>query len=300
MRGIEAVPVSVGIPTWARGERVLGTIERLLACTPRPAEIIVHVDATDGVLERTLAARFPTVRVLSSADRVGPGGGRHRCIQASTQPVFASFDDDSWPQDADFFAEIVRLLETYPDTTLLAAVITHPWEKIAPKTSQSEKVAEFTGCGWAVRRQGYMSCPGFIDRPFAYGVEELDLGLQFQVKGLAIRRAGSLRVYHDTTLAHHGNSRQTAAAIQNVALLAWLRYPWSLFGRAVLQTANMVRDQVRRGRWQGVPAGLLGIPGVLWHFRHLRRPGPAAAVRVYLARRRLPAVSAPALQEARA
>jgi GT2 family glycosyltransferase len=294
------VPISVGIPTWARGERVLGTIERLLACNPGPAEIIVHVDATDGVLERALATRFPAVRVLSSDHRVGPGGGRHRCIQASTQPVFVSFDDDSYPLDEDFFAEVVRLFALYPDTALLAAMITHPWEKPAPKNGVTELVVEFTGCGWAVRRQSYLACPGFVDRPLAYGVEELDLGLQFHAGGFGIRRTNSLRAFHDTTLSHHRNPQQAAAAIQNVALLAWLRYPWSMLGRAVLQMGNMIVDQLRRGRWRGLPAGVLGIPGVLWRFRHLRRPCPAKVVRAYLARRRLPTVISAALQEVRA
>jgi len=294
------VPITVGIPTWARGERVVGALERVLACEPRPAELIVHVDATDGGLERILAARFPFVRVLSSPQRVGPGGGRHRCLVASTQPMFVSFDDDSYPLDGDFFAEVARLFSAHDDVALLAAQITHPWETMAPKNSRFEPTVEFTGCGWAVRRESYFACAGFVDRPYAYGIEELDLGLQLHAAGLTVRRVGSLRVFHDTNLSHHRNPRQTAAAVQNVALLAWLRYPWSLAGRAALQLANMVVDQLRRGRWRGVPAGLLGIPLVAWEFRGRRRPLPLQKVRSYLAGRRVPVGQATNLKEARA
>ena len=99
-----AAPVSVGIPTFARGSRLITTLDRLAACDPPPAEVIVHIDKSDGELERELVVRFPAVRLLSSRENVGPGGGRHRCIQASAQPFFVSFDDDSWPLDSNFLA----------------------------------------------------------------------------------------------------------------------------------------------------------------------------------------------------
>jgi len=292
MGEVKIVPVTVGIPTWARGEKVLTVLEKIFACDPQPAEVIVHIDAPDGQLERVLGTRFATVKILTSPHRVGPGGGRHRCLVAATQPVFVSFDDDSYPIDHDFFAEVLVLFAAQPGTALLAATITHPWETIAPKPGASEEAVEFAGCGWAVRRDRYLACPGFVDRPFAYGVEELDLGLQFHAAGFALQRTGRLRVFHDTTLSHHRNPRQTASAIQNVALLAWLRYPLPLAGRASLQVANMVVDQATRGRWPGIPAGLVGILGVLWRFRRLRRPYPATKVRDFLARRRRPLVLA--------
>jgi len=296
----QTVPVTVGIPTWARGEKVLAVLERVFACDPRPAEAIVHIDESDGRLERALAARFPSVKILPSPHRVGPGGGRHRCLLAATQPVFVSFDDDSHPLDGDYFAEVMALFAAQPGTALLAAAITHPWETAAPKSAASEAAVEFTGCGWAVRRDRYLACPGFVDRPFAYGIEEMDLDVQFLAAGFVIRRTGRLRVFHDTTLSHHRNPRQTASAIQNVALLAWLRYPFLLAGRALLQVANMAVDQARRGRWRGIPAGLAGIPGVLWRFRRLRRPYAAVAVRAFLARRKIPVTAAPAWREVRA
>lgn len=292
------VPITVGIPTWARGERVVDTLERVMNCSPCPAELIVHIDASDGRLDQILSARFPLIKVLTSKHRVGPGGGRHRCLVASNQPVFVSFDDDSYPLDRDFFSEVENLFSAHGDTALLAAQITHPWEILAPKTGRFEPAVEFTGCGWAVRRASYLACSGFVDRPYAYGIEELDLGLQFHAAGFGVRRAGSLRVYHDTNLSHHRNPRQTAAAIQNVALLAWLRYPWPLAGLAMLQVANMTVDQMRRGRWRGVPGGLLGIPTAIWGFRRLRRPLPKPKVRSYLASRRRPVEPTPRLAEA--
>jgi len=288
----ETVPVSVGIPTWARGKRVLDVLQRLHACDPRPAETIVHVDAGDGELERVLSIRFPAVRLLSSRERVGPGGGRHRCIRAARNPFFVSFDDDSWPLDLDFFSEVVRIFASSPDVALCAATITHPWEEVALRREVVEPVVEFTGCGWAVRRESYLRCPGFVDRPLAYGVEESDLGLQMFGRGMRMVRSENLRVFHDTRLSHHRRPEQAAAAIQNVALLAWLRYPARLLPWATLQVANMALDQLRRGRGRGVFPGLVGIPGVMRRWRFARDPLPAAAVRAYLNRRKRPAAFA--------
>jgi len=281
-------PVTVGIPTWARGERILHAIDRILACDPRPAEIVVHVDAGDGSLESLLAARFPAVRVLVSDHRVGPGGGRHRCLLTAREPIFASFDDDSWPVDADFFAEVVRLFAASKEISLCAATIVHPWETMSPRADDLESVVEFTGCGWAVRRDEYLRCPGFVDRPLAYGIEESDLGLQLFVRGSGIVRSRSLRVFHDTQLTHHRRPEQAAASIQNVALLAWLRYPMALAPRAILQVLNMIADQARRGRWRGIPVGVLGIVPLLWRWRNARQPIPARAVIAYLAQRKRP------------
>jgi GT2 family glycosyltransferase len=295
----ETVPISVGIPTWARGARVLGTIERLLACDPRPEEVIVHVDAGDGTLESALAARFPEVRLLVSASRVGPGGGRHRCLVAATQPIFVSFDDDSWPLDGDFFAETLRLFAATPDVALFAATIVHPGEVPPARVDLVKPAVEFTGCGWAISRTAYRQCAGFVDRPLAYGIEESDLGLQLFARGLKVARTRSLRVFHDTQLAHHRRPEQATASIQNVALLAWLRFPVALWPRAVLQVLNMAVDQARRGRGRGVPAGIVSLPRVLWQWRRERRPLPASAVRGYLARRQRPAarLSADCLHE---
>src|SRR6185312_14602030 len=63
-------PVAVIVPTYDRGGAVISVLERVLACDPQPAEIWVHIDRSDGVLESDLNERFPGVRVLTSAERL--------------------------------------------------------------------------------------------------------------------------------------------------------------------------------------------------------------------------------------
>jgi GT2 family glycosyltransferase len=280
------LPVTVGIPTYARGERVLQPIERLMACVPPPAEIIVHVDCSDGDLEKKLAASHPQVRTISTSGRVGPGGGRHRCLHASSHEIFASFDDDSWPVEADYFARLMTHVQKSPETACFAAVITQKNEVMPPLVESCTATTDFTGCGYAVRASVYRSLPGFVDRPVAYGLEERDLALQLHAAGHAVTRCHDLRVHHDTEFSHHDAPEIVAATIQNAALLAWLRYPVSLWFHGLLQLANVVRFMLMKRRLKGVIDGLLGIPASCWKYRHSRKALRAGGIRSYFKSRK--------------
>jgi GT2 family glycosyltransferase len=258
------------------------TLERVTVCDPPPAEIFTFIDQPDGELTAELAARFPAVRILSSTTGVGPGGGRHRCLQHATQPFFVSFDDDSWPLEPDFFGEVVRLFDCYPRAAILAASIFFPNESIPEGSSGVKLATVYTGCGYAVRVAAYRETAGHIDRACAYGVEEVDLSMQLYALDWQILQCGSLRVFHDTQLSHHSRPDVVACTVQNVALRAFLRYPASLWPRAMLQLGNTVVDSMRRRRFSGLLSGLLGIPGTLLQYADQRRQLPAAKVRSYL------------------
>src|SRR5213080_2211327 len=103
------VPITVIIPTYNRGSAVISVLEKIQKSDPKPTEIWIHIDLPDGTLECALHEQFPDVRVLTSPIRLGPGGGRHRCLLACNTPYAVSFDDDSYPVDSDFFAVVQRL-----------------------------------------------------------------------------------------------------------------------------------------------------------------------------------------------
>ncbi len=281
------LPITVGIPTYQRGDRVLEVLRRMDACEPRPSQVIVFLDGEDVGLETRIRQSFPSVATLSSKDRVGPGGGRHRMLEAATQPWFVSFDDDSWPMDSDFFALLHRHTEAdgMEDVAVLATVIHHLEQERPKKEECVMTVSDYTGCGHAMRVSAYRSISGYVDRPQAYGLEERDVALQLHSAGWRVLRCGNLQVFHDTRLLHHNKASVAAATIENAALLGWLRYPVLLWPYALLQFANVVRFMIVKARFDGILRGILGAPLAIWQHRHLRRPLSAKAVVSYLVSR---------------
>jgi len=265
-------PVAVVIPTYKRGSAVVSVLDKVLACDPQPAEIWVHIDQNDGVLERHLMERFPGVHILTSAGRLGPGGGRHRCLLACGAPYAVSLDDDSWPVDADFFAAIDPLFSSYPRAAIFGASIWHRAEAEIRRSRAVRRVASYVGCGHAVRVAAYRDIRGYLARPMAYAIEESDVGLQLFVRGWQVFSAEELRVYHDTDRTHHEASEVTASTITNLALLAFLHYPAMDLGRGAAQVANRVAYSVRRGRIRGVASGVGGIVTECYRNRALRAP----------------------------
>ncbi len=263
-------PITVGIPTYCRGELVFKTLDRVLACNPKPAEIIVHVDASDGILEQRLKAAFPTVHILSSQIRRGPGGGRHQCLLAASQPFFASFDDDSWPVDEDYFQLIIDHFAKFKGDGALEATIFHQNQKCPELTNEVRPISSYTGCGHAMRVEAYRQIIGYIDRAIPYGIEETDVSLQLFAKGWQIQECGNLRVYHDTRLTHHVRADITASTIANAALFCWLRYPLRLWPYALLQYGHVIYFMFCQRRFSGLLEGILQTPLIIWQYRHQR------------------------------
>src|SRR5579862_4228761 len=163
--------VAVIIPTYNRGFAVTAVLERVQECNPRPAELYVHIDCADWSLESELAQRFPSVNVLTSPRRLGPGGGRHRCLQACKAPYAVSFDDDSYPVDPDFFGRVVRLFAEHPEAAVFGASIRYPHERESERIKSLVRTPSYIGCGHAIRVAAYRQVRGYLPRPVPYGME---------------------------------------------------------------------------------------------------------------------------------
>lgn len=284
---VRACPVAVIIPTYGRGARVLTTLAVVFSCDPTPCEVWVHVDQSNGDLEAAIAAEYPTVQVLTSTGRIGPGGGRHRCLSACEAPYAVSFDDDSYPIDSDFFGRVQQILDTHPEAAIVGASIFQRGEETQPCGNELVRRTSYIGCGYAVRLSDYRRTRGYLPRAVPYGIEETDLALQLFAAGRCIYEAGALRVFHDTDLRHHQEASVTKGVVENVALFAYLHYPSRMWPRACAQIGNTLAFCLKRGRWAGVLSGLIAIPGVCRRYRSARNVLPAKVVREFLALRRV-------------
>jgi len=281
-------PITAIVTGYRRPDDLIKTLRILRGCEPAPAEILVHIDGGGRDTAASVTREFPELTVLVSDARVGPGGGRNRMVAAAAHPIVASFDDDSYPIDRDYFARIQQTFDRFPDAWVVDAQVFHLHEAIEPDTTVSEWVADFSGGGCAYRRERYLQTGGYVPLPTAYGMEEVDFGLRLHALGGRVLRSGSLRVFHNTDLSHHVDPAITSASIVNLALLTYLRYPLSMWAVGAAQCANRIQWLLRHGRRRGVWSGVVSIPSAIAEHRRERDPLPGRAVRSFLSLRRTP------------
>lgn len=276
------------VTAYERVDQTLATLRIIQNCTPAPDEVLVHVDANQVECVRAIREAFPNLRVFRSTDQVGPGGGRNKLINAAQCELVASFDDDSYPIDSDYFARALKLFERFPDASVLCAALYHAGESIGLDERSAQWSADFSGGACIYRRSAFLEAGGYVPLPVAYGMEEVDLAIRLHSRGGKILTTPWLRVFHNTDLKRHGDPRVTAGSIANLALLAYLRYPVSLWAIGIGQCANRLLWLLRHGRRRGILKGLTMIPAHVWANHHYRLPVSKRAVRSYLALRRAP------------
>lgn len=289
MENLSVAPVSVVIPTRNRPDTLLTTIGRIKDCDPAPAEIIIHIDAGDTATAAAVQARYPAVRILSSSIRMGPGGGRNQLLQAAKCEIVASFDDDSYPVDKDYFARLLLVFKQLPRAAVIGSQVTQRGTPLQPATAALAEAVGFIGCGASYRRTEFISSGGYVPLAIAYGMEELDLSLRLADSEKDVYFSPWLRVFHDTDLSHRDNPAVTAGSISNIALLAYLRYPSIFWPFALLQIFNKVAWHLRAGTYRGVALGLFRIPTHIYRHRRFKARVNAGRLSRFLkARRREP------------
>jgi GT2 family glycosyltransferase len=258
----------VVIPARLRVQPLLRTLERILQCVPAPTEILVHVDGAVAATMTAVAAALPQVRVLSSPNILGPGGSRDVLIRAASQPWVASFDDDSYPDHADFFAQVMKDIADKPD----AAVFSSGWLPAEARTGSLRRVAVFSGCGCVYNREWYLRTHGYVPREVAYNLEEVDLGLQLHALNGRIWLDPCLNVFHDHPLTGRFPTTHMAAVMVNAVLFPLIRYPLPLWPLGLLQALRYAAGLVRSGEWAVLARALRDLPAEICRYWRYRRP----------------------------
>ena len=280
--------ISAIVTAYERVDQTLATLRVLQSCVPAPDEILVHIDANQIAVENAIRDSFPTVKVLRSEEQVGPGGGRNKLVNEARGELVASFDDDSYPIDSDYFARARQVFEKFPEASIVCAALYHAGESIGLDERSAHWTADFSGGACIYRRDAFLDAGGYVPLPVAYGMEEVDLAIRLHSQGGRILTTPWLRVFHNTDLKRHSDPKVTAGSIANLALLAYLRYPVSLWGIGVGQCANRLLWLLRHGRRRGILKGVTMIPAHLRANRGYRLPVSEQTVRSYLALRRTP------------
>ncbi|MDB6118708.1 MAG: hypothetical protein JWO08_2489 [Verrucomicrobiaceae bacterium] len=217
------VPISVAIPAFGNEAALGQTLRHIFNCEPLPQEVLLHLDGGwQPSHDFTSGAPVP-VRLFHSAQNLGPGGGRHRLFHEAACDLIASFDDDSWPLDKDYFARALAVMEAFPNAALMSpAVYLQESPALRPQAEVMERVS-FDGSASVTRRSHYLQLPGYVPVPNTYGVEEADLSLQAHAAGFQVLKCPWLRAWHQRAQADYLHS--VLPWIKNEVLLAYLRYP---------------------------------------------------------------------------
>lgn len=263
--------ISVVIPTYKRVKDLSVTLTKIYSCNPLPSEIIVHVDYGDLETPEFLQNHFSEVVILKSRKSVGPGGGRTAGIKYAKNNYVASFDDDSFPIDLDYFSKLSKYFKLFPLAVVIEATIYHRDEQIKQPEKNCFEKHDFTGCGSAYQKDLFLKLGGFIPKPVAYGMEEVDLSIRALEKKMMIVACKELRVMHNTNLQHHQTAKINAGAITNLALFVYLRYPYQLYFYGFLQVMNRVFFSIRSKRFKGIFKGLADIPSSFREYKQYRK-----------------------------
>jgi GT2 family glycosyltransferase len=280
------IGISAIVTAYDRIDQTIDTLKRIKACEPSPDEILVHVDGNRTDCADAIRRAHPDVALILSEGSVGPGGGRNKLVTAARNDLVASFDDDSYPLDDDYFERVKMLAAIEDSAAVLAARIYHRGEKVVCDRRVVSRTASFGAGGAVFRRRAFLDAGGLVPLVVAYGMEEEDLALRLYDRGLEIVRSPWLRVFHDTDLGRHEDVRITAGVIANLALLAYLRYPPRFWPYGILQVVNRVAWCMCAGRWDGILTGLASIPRHLARHQHFRALVSVNAMRSRMAARR--------------
>jgi len=279
------IPISVAVPACRRPTQLRVTLVRLLACDPPPAEIMVHLDGNNAELRTLMECEFPNVRLLHSDSLIGPGGARNRLMREARYDWVAHFDDDSFPQDGDFFARAWQLISNNPETAVFSATIL-PMEVSEPNGLWLQSF--YFGCGHIMSRNWFLRTRGYLALPVAYNLEEVDVGIQLHDLGGVCLRSGDLQVFHDHPVPLRESEDRQVAIMINTVLFPLLRYPLLLMPQAFGSILRRLVCLALQGEWRVILRSLRTLPAALCHYLPMRRPVRTSTAWSWLMLRRAP------------
>jgi len=274
-----SVTVGICIATHNRCADLTRTLAALARLAPAPDEVIVVADGcTDGTVAM-LRAAHPSVRLLVQDAARGSIPSRNAMAGVCGCDVFVSLDDDSYPLDADFIAQVRALFSARPRLAVASfpqRTDEFPATLTATDFGPAEFVGSFANSGAAIRRAAFRELGGYPDF-FFHAYEEPDFALRCVAAGWEVRHEPALCIRHHFTSAQRHEVRTHQRHARNEFWSVLLRCPApQLLAVALFRAARQFGYAWSRGlawavcepRWW--LAALAGVPRCL----AARRPLP--------------------------
>ncbi|MFL9963041.1 glycosyltransferase [Paraburkholderia sediminicola] len=259
--------ISVVVLTHNRADKLIATLERLLALPEKPP-IFVADNASDDNTVALVKARYPTVCVIECRENLG-AAARNQAVACVRTDYVAFCDDDAWWEPGSL-ERAVQLLDAWPNVGVLSAHVVVGDAKLtdpacalmraSPLGSVLLPGPALTGylAGACVFRTAlFRAVGGYEARLFRGGEAEL-VALDVLTAGHAIVYCDQLTVHHHPSSVRDGSLRRRMLA-RNAAWIAWLRLPWRQACRATL---NALKSLSREASFARDSAALLR--GLAW------------------------------------
>lgn len=221
--------ISVMITTRNRSADLGRTLQVLANMERGPDEILVTADGcTDDTIE-LVEREFPDCRLLVNQTPMGSVASRDCMMRQARGQIVVSLDDDSYPTDSRFFAQIAELFTRHPD----AAVITFSELRdggvystgLRTPVTKGHYVSAYPNCAAAMRRDVYLQQPGF-PKFFDHMYEETDYALQCYADGYSVWFEPLLTIRHHVSSKNRGWMRRHHLNARNELWSVWMRCPW--------------------------------------------------------------------------
>lgn len=283
--------VSIVIPTYNRGVRVRDAVQKCLALSPAPREILIVDDhSNDGSEQNLRSLAVGDVKYIRLPDNQGQASARSIGFASSQGKYLLSLDDDSWLLDRDGLQQICQRLDKLPRCGLLALRGFSPGLPIEPARHQLSLVADHITCGAAYRADALHKIGYHL--PFLrYEGEEADISLKMLAAGYDIVQDDSIRFFHDYDPSRRPADtlrRVRRFAVRNDLLRCWIYFPLEIaLGLSVWRFVSHFIWGVRTHMIATTCAGYIDAVLMWPRALRLRRPiGRGTAVRYLRLRRR--------------
>jgi GT2 family glycosyltransferase len=176
-----------------------------------------------------IRTEFPSFILLTNASSIGSAGSKDRMLRATNGDIVVSLDDDSYPLAPDFCARLLPLFESHPEAAVMCFPELRDGVQFADSFQTDESPGHYVGayanCAAAMRREVYLSLPGFPEF-FVHDYDDPDYALQCYAAGYAVWFEPSLVIRHHRSAVNRTLLKVHFLHSRNELWSVWMRCPW--------------------------------------------------------------------------
>jgi GT2 family glycosyltransferase len=217
---------------------------------PAPLEVLITADGCTDDTVAMVKVEAPAARLIVNETGRGSVASRDRMMREAKGDLVLALDDDSYPEQPDCLARIVRLFEQC--ATLAIAHFPQRTDEYPATLAQTDfgsprLTRSFANSGAVLRRSIYLQLPGFEPK-FFHMYEEPDYALQCVAAGYEVLFTPVVTIRHHYSGATRSELRNHHRHSRNEFWSVLLRCPFPYcFGLGAYRIFSQFRYAATRG-----------------------------------------------------